>query len=780
MTTRTLKLLTASTAFVAAASAANAVDLVDTVTTTTVHTSETSAGILNVSGTTGIISVTAAPAIAVSGTGAITVNTSSTSAVRSDDAGATIQLQADSAVTGVTINNSGTIANVGSGHAIDVSIQNASAANVAVTVRNTGTISGSVNVGNGGLTYTSNGGTQNGDINAGTGTNNITLENATMTGDLNLVNGTNTAVIKNTTLTGSYAGGTGNDNLTLTNATVTGALAGGAGGGTDELTINGNRTYTVAASSGGINGFETINIETDVILNDGISGANTMTIDASKTLTVNQQFSMATGTINNNGNFNIAGGETVAAQAFNAGLGSTVGLGMTNSSTIGKLSIASGGAGFSDSSVTINVGANSGYIASGTQIEIIENQGGATIGNVDLTNANTGVYRFSTAANADGVSLTIGRIATADAVTGGVAKSAANALDTIGVNATGALETIHSQIGQAATAAEVQNIVNGLTPSIDGAGLASINVAVDTGNQISNRLASLRGTGVATGDAMASSHMWLQGFGSSVDQDNDGGNFGYDSSTGGMSLGLDTDSFVNGMTTGMAVSYARSTVDSKSTNNASTDVDSYAATLYGSRVFDGGLFINGQVGAGFNQYEMSRNVAGVGTAKGDTDGWQGTAKIEAGQDIAAGGFTLTPLASLQYTYLKMDEYTETGVGNAGLTVDPDAMSTIDAGLGGKVAYAIPLTDGGTLKPSVHAKYIYRMGDRELATTSSFLGAAGTSFNTTGVEADRSSVNLGAGLLLTTVGGTDLSLNYDADIRSNLTGHTGQLKARWAF
>ncbi|RYD49481.1 MAG: autotransporter outer membrane beta-barrel domain-containing protein, partial [Verrucomicrobiaceae bacterium] len=215
-------------------------------------------------------------------------------------------------------------------------------------------------------------------------------------------------------------------------------------------------------------------------------------------------------------------------------------------------------------------------------------------------------------------------------------------------------------------------------------------------------------------------------------------------------------------------------------SGATADIDTFASTLYGSRVFDAGFFINGQLGVGYNQYDTSRDVVGVGTAKGDTTGLQGTAKLEAGQDLAMGAITVTPLASVQYTYLDMDAYTETGVGNAGLTVTPDAMSAIDAALGLKLAYAMALADGGSLIPSVHAKYIRRLGDRELASTSSFTGATGTAFNTTGVEGDDASINVGAGLLLTTINGTDLSLNYDADIRDSLTGHTGQVKARWAF
>lgn len=778
MSTRTLKLLTATTAFVAASSAASAVDTISTVTTTTVHISNTSAGTLTVNA---LISTTAAPAIDISRTGAVIINNNAT--IRSHNTSTTIQLEADTGVTGLTINNSGSIISTNDTAILSDEL-NADGNPVNVTINNHGTISGTVAVRHGDLTYTAVNATQSGNITSENGNDTYTLTNSTVTGDITAGDGTNTLTATGSTITGSYTGGAGADNVTLTNTTVTGTgnTLNGGGSGADVLTINGTNTYTVNTGGAGIMGFETVNFNTSVNLNQGLQDVNALTLAAGKTLTVNNSFATASsGSITNNGILNIASGKTVATDTFNAGAGSSFQVGIASSTQAGQLRITGGGTS-ADTSATINMGSNAGYITSGTSYVLVQDvDTGATLGDVAILNANTGVYRFSTSTNNGNVSLTVGRVAMADVVTGADAKSVGNALDTIGASATGQLRSVQSAIGQAGTAGEVQNVLNGLTPSIDGAGMASINVTVDTANQVSNRLASLRSTsGVATGDPMASSHMWIEGFGSTVDQDNDSGNSGYDANSGGMSVGVDSDTFIEGTTTGMALSYGRSTVESKSTNNANTDIDSYVATLYGSRVLDGGLFVNGQVGVGLNRYEMERNVAGVGTAKGETDGLQGSAKVEIGQDLGLGGFTFTPLASLQYTYLKMDEYTETGVGNAGLTVDPDAMSTFDAGLGFALAYAIPLIDGGTLKPSVHAKYIYRMGDRELATTSSFLGAAGTSFNTTGVEADDSSINLGAGLLLTTVGGTDLSFNYDADVRSSLTGHTGQLKARWAF
>ncbi|NBV54372.1 MAG: autotransporter outer membrane beta-barrel domain-containing protein, partial [Proteobacteria bacterium] len=248
---------------------------------------------------------------------------------------------------------------------------------------------------------------------------------------------------------------------------------------------------------------------------------------------------------------------------------------------------------------------------------------------------------------------------------------------------------------------------------------------------------------------------------------------------GGISFGADTDTLMDGYTVGASLSYGAATVESNSANNAETDINSYIGTIYGGRVMDDGMFVNGQVALGFNQYEGERTVMGVGTAKSDFDGMQGSVKVEAGKDMAMDGFTVTPMASLQYTHLNTDDYTETGAAGANLVVDTKSLNTLDVGLGGQVAYAMPMENGGTLKPMLRAKYIYRAGDENMETTSRFTGG-GAGFDTKGIKTGRSSAQVGAGLLLTTAGGVDFSVNYDADIRSKYLGHTGQLKARFAF
>ena len=865
-----LQRLLATTAFVAAASAASAQAVITTNSTSQIITSN-SLGTF-ISGTANI-SVPTSPAIVISGTGQQPSGTLGVSAgaVVSSTAGVngTISLSTwNGLLGGVVVNNSGTIINDSAG-GVAINLTGGAGA-VSGTIRNTGTISGTVTTGANQLTYESEGGTLTGGISTtqATATDSVTLTNGTVTGNVSLGAGANNLTISGTSglLTGNYTGTTGNDTLsvtngriigdvdvgagtnaitisgttarvngnitggaagdtlTLTNGTISGTVALGAGTntvsltnatlttgatnafndtaggddsvflvnstvsgtmafgtGTDNLYISGSSPFT---TSGAITGLENLGISNTTNVRNTISGLATVGVASGARLNTSESL-VLTGALTNLGTIEVAAGKNVSFTAAGSNLANGAFIFGLTSSTVGTISATSGALTLTNTSVTIKTDATTGFIASGTTRLLIDTGGATTLTSAALTNSQTAVYRFSLAASgANDINLVIGRIATSDLLTDSTGKAVANALDAIGNSSNAELSTLQNLIGNQTTSAGVANIVDSLAPAVDaGLGNAAIGVNVASANQVSNRLASLRdGTalsGLNTGDGTYTRNIWVEGFGGTTKQDDKDGAKGYDANNYGMSFGVDTDELVQDATVGAAFTYAMGTVDSNASSNASTDINTYIGTLYGSKTYDNGLFANAQASVGAGAYESERTVVGVGKAKGEFDGLQASLKGEVGKDFAMDALTLTPMAGLQYNYLDLDKYTETGAGGANLTVKSKSMSTVDASVGGKATYTLPLDNGGTLKPNVHANYVYRMGDDTLATTSNFTGG-GASFATTGVKSDRSSVNLGTGLLLTTASGVDLSAEYNADLRSSLTGHTGQLKARWAF
>lgn len=761
------KILAATTAIIALGATGAHANTISgsTVITTTQYTSEShvdgtatqlgGAGI-NVSGSA-VISVTDHAAIEISGTVATqvsnTVNISSSATVSSGQVSGTIAIMPDSEGA-VTINNSGTIINLGTnGYAISGT---GAVAGEHITIRNDGTISGSIATGAGDDVFT-NSGSINGNIDLGAGANSLSLTGGVISGTV------------------TTAGGA--DVFTITGGRVVGAI--NLGGGTDTVNVSG----TGFTTSGTISGVETVNVSSTLnIQGNGFStDLTTMRVasGAAVNVSTNTLFADNASTLLNvSGTLNVAAGKSVSASTVSFANGGVFGVHISDSTSYGYIE-RDGAGSFTGGSLTVHLG--NSYINSGTQFRIVSATGGSAVtATPSLTTSTQGLYTFyvSTTNANNGVSLTIYRAATSSAATNGTNAAIGAVLDNVSSSTNATLSGIHTLLNAQTTTGGVNTVLEKLNPAVDtGAAMAAVDVATQTGGQISTRLASLRGNSVNTGDGMFSNHFWMQGFGNITEQDDKDGRKGYDANTYGASFGLDTDTLIDGATTGAAFSYGKSNVESNNANGAQTDVDNYLVTLYGSRVFDHGVFINALGSVGFGQYETDRNT-GLGKAYGDFDGMQYSAKLETGKDFVQDWWTVTPAISAQYTYVDMDSYRETGPG-ATLNVDSQSFNALDLGAGAQVAYNMPLESGGTLSPRVRAKVIYRAGDDSVETNSRFT-AGGAAFNTQGVEADRTSLNLGAGILLTTVGGVDLSADYDADIRDSLTGHTGQLKARWAF
>ena len=730
MTRTTTKLLTATTALLALAGAANATTISSG--TSVVKTSETIGGLTVGNGVVLDVSNGTQSAIEVSGTSATgavsnTINISDTATVKGNYNNGVIHVQSDSAGV-VTINNSGTISVYGGS---TKAIVNDGTLTGATTIRNTGTISGSIILSN--------------------------------TADIITLSG-------NGAINGNVDMGGGDDTFNIYGGSVSGTIDMGSGSN-DTMNIS----ATTFTTKGAISNVEKVNISGTTNINNAITGVQTLTANRGSVVNVNSDFGQgAASTVNVSGTLNVAAGKTVSASTVNS-RGGVIGIAVATSSSAGLISANS----FTGGSLTINLGSSAGYINSGTQFRIVSGTTGASV-LPSLTTATSGLYTFNVSrTNTNDISLTILRAANATAATNGTNAAVGAVLDSVSSSTNTQLVQVQNLINQQTTLAGVNNVLERLTPAADtGIALSAVDVNVQTGNQISSRLASLRGNGktLNTGDAMLNNHFWMNGFGNVTNQDDKKGVRGYDANTVGASVGLDTDTLVDGTTTGLAFSYGKSNVDSNSANGASTDIDSYQLTGYASRVFDGGVFLNGQAAIGLGKYSSDRNT-GLGTASADYDGMQYSAKLEGGKDFVCDWWTFTPLASAQYSFVDLDKYTESGPG--ALTVDSKNFNVLDLGLGGQVAYNIPLESGGSLRPVARAKYIYRAGDNTLDTTSRFV-AGGAAFNTQGIRADRNSVNLGTGITLSTVGGMDLSLDYDADIRSSLVGHTGQVKARWAF
>ncbi len=343
--------------------------------------------------------------------------------------------------------------------------------------------------------------------------------------------------------------------------------------------------------------------------------------------------------------------------------------------------------------------------------------------------------------------------------------------------------TLGSQVQNLEGDAAVQKAAEQLKPEANNAGYQAVISATDKvfgliGQHLENlNIAQLGGkSGVATGEQATSSGIWFQTFGFRGDQDKRKGVDGYDADAFGFAAGADTLVGDGNTRVGAAISYGNSDVSGKGvTSSNRLDIDSYQATLYGTRLMDG-WYLNGAVGLGRHEYD-SRRVIINNTVSGSHEAWQYTAKVDAGKPISIGKSSLIPVASLAYSRLDENGYTEHGEG--ALRISGRDTDSLRSGLGVKAV----VLEIGSLKSGIELRALWQheFANTDQDTTARF-AAGGSTFRTSAVSQERDSANLGISYRI--VGNNTLKqsllLSYDAEIRNQYLGQTALLQARFDF
>jgi outer membrane autotransporter protein len=107
---------------------------------------------------------------------------------------------------------------------------------------------------------------------------------------------------------------------------------------------------------------------------------------------------------------------------------------------------------------------------------------------------------------------------------------------------------------------------------------------------------------------------------------------------------------------GVAAGYAHTWTNL--TGNGNIDVNSGRAGLYAT-YYQRGLYLSGYLGGAYNSYSTRRDAL-EGNATGNTDGGEFDAYVGGGYEFQYQGFSVGPIASLQYTYVDVSEETESG------------------------------------------------------------------------------------------------------------------------
>ena len=263
---------------------------------------------------------------------------------------------------------------------------------------------------------------------------------------------------------------------------------------------------------------------------------------------------------------------------------------------------------------------------------------------------------------------------------------------------------------------------------------------------------------------------------------------GFDYTTFGFTLGADyrfTDNFVLGLT----FNYLSNDIDFDPTsiNNTQSgggiDTQSFGFSLYSTYYVSNQFYVDGIFSFGSNNYDIDRRIIyaipgtdRVGnlipgtttvnqTATADTNSTQYSISVGVGYDFSVQGFTMTPLARLEYNRLNIDGYREAinntahGFGLALAFDDQDVDSFVSV-LGGQASYAIS-TGIGVLLPQVRVEWRHEFANDARTITSRFVNDPARTPLVLGTEdPDRDFFTLGTGLSATFRGGVAAFVSYE--------------------
>ncbi|MDD2054795.1 autotransporter domain-containing protein [Pseudomonas putida] len=327
----------------------------------------------------------------------------------------------------------------------------------------------------------------------------------------------------------------------------------------------------------------------------------------------------------------------------------------------------------------------------------------------------------------------------------------------------------HQQVSEAVT--QTLPLLAGASTGATSNTLSGINRVIQA-RQESN-------SGLSSGDVPAAEkNLWIKSFGSWADQSERSGVSGYDANTKGLAIGADT-AVSDSTRLGVAFAYAKTKVDSDSKiAPQDSEIDTFQLIGYGSYALSPDTELNFQVDAGQNKNQGKRHMPFANaTAKSDYDSYSAHAGVGLGHTLRfSEQLTFVPSVRADYTWIGEESYHEKGAGALDLGVDSRNAEELILGADGKLNYNL----GPSTVLSANLGVGYDVINERASITSTYAGAPGAAFSTRGLDPEPWLGRAGLGLSHTLNNGTELSVRYDAESRSDFLNQGASVKARWNF
>jgi outer membrane autotransporter protein len=250
--------------------------------------------------------------------------------------------------------------------------------------------------------------------------------------------------------------------------------------------------------------------------------------------------------------------------------------------------------------------------------------------------------------------------------------------------------------------------------------------------------------------------VWMTGFGDFVNVDGDGNAHGYDFTTGGVSLGIDY-RITDQLAIGAMGDYSHTWTALQPSGHI--DVDSGRGGLYATW-FSHGMYLNGAIYGGHNNYDSSRAALG-GLATGGTEGAEWSTFVSGGYDFHFSALSIGPIASLQYTDVGIDSFGEKG-SLAPLQIHSDSAESLRSDVGFRAFYQWQIGKI-LLEPSLRAAWEHEYKYSALPITAGFAGIPGPTATFFGPNEGHDSAVISAGVSVRLTPAITTYLNYDGQL-----------------
>ena len=218
-------------------------------------------------------------------------------------------------------------------------------------------------------------------------------------------------------------------------------------------------------------------------------------------------------------------------------------------------------------------------------------------------------------------------------------------------------------------------------------------------------------------------------------------------------------------------------------NDGSTQINTALFGGYATYT-NGGFYADAVVGGGYNAYQVRRPIEFSTidrTARSRPDGGQLATSLNLGYDWQIGKFTLGPIAGVQYTYVGLASFTESGADSLDLRVNTQNVNSLRTTFGGRIAYTWNATEHITIIPEVRMLWQHEFLNDPRNISSALDGGAGPTFGYETAAPGRDSVFAGAGVSAQFGDRWNAFFYYNADFgRQDYIGHMISGGLGWSF